>query len=999
MTSPLLVQWQTFLRDAGANSAFERHPSELIRRLEVPRPLPGGFLQYLNIIRNSEWNDELALIVACVAISQMRGKTNYGMSETIRQTVYILQHCSRILKGKGNVRPEIHLKYEFFVTKGSKYMRHDLWSHFKSFGEALEIVEQILPTLPISDQIKLKPFQIEIQSEYIYDALNPNSIEYVRSLILEEYQQLRDTALSNNYTGILPEKAILRFFAKDPEFPRLPEATQLIIYALTCVAQGEDQAVLLKRLETYYSCYSLIGTPRLGKNETCTDGLQQWETPEAREVAWHIFTTLKSRRDVRPLLSIFGEPQDEETPPPQVTPADKALSWSDMFSERHLSSDLQQIFETLLPISKTNSLGDAALQGILKFLGRSRETPFFMHLAATALCVMVNREHRPNSALQMLRHLRDLLKLVAQAGDLPAELYGEHILRVLEMKKEDDRQIAKSRRLAVAYGAACQSRQTFRAQYPQYAARLDAWPLPPLPRRAVLQRPEGAQQTERAERRRNAIDQVADNWVALHQEADRRYMAFRTVMLAVRMATYRLDPTQVKKGQPLSIHVPGLDETWHLTIWTRSTFYREVYGHEPPMPLDDRFFLEYRGSTGPQGLWCEEILRAWLSGAAAEQFERDWHYSVKHLRATEAGGPSNRRARGPFLRGTCSAGAAPGKPVPCVFDQEAVYRGVLFGVLALRIGRYGGHRGHELLQLQTNDETLFVKRHRGHELLLMRFYPKGRKGTRVNPSQAGYKVITPDALRIVEAVEANRGYTGEAAQETLTDIENGQASQDHVFRVRGRVLSVATINACLRFVLHGQLAFNDETDAVLARTHLMRYGFAVHAKANGVHLNDLAIMLNHKNPEITEKYSRQTRRQQFHTLASVAVQAGMWSALGSDQVPQVQQVTAEPLLTVPGGQCTYLSECHDARACVGCAFKHPDPARRLEAERFVHSLNSQLEQAKAAGWQDARRLEIQLRDAETELSSMDFQQSIERIESVLDEQERALLQVVRQRRP
>ena len=94
MTSPLLVQWQTFLRDAGANSAFERHPSELIRRLEVPRPLPGGFLQYLNIIRNSEWNDELALIVACVAISQMRGKTNYGMSETIRQTVYILQHCS-----------------------------------------------------------------------------------------------------------------------------------------------------------------------------------------------------------------------------------------------------------------------------------------------------------------------------------------------------------------------------------------------------------------------------------------------------------------------------------------------------------------------------------------------------------------------------------------------------------------------------------------------------------------------------------------------------------------------------------------------------------------------------------------------------------------------------------------------------------------------------------------------------------------------------------------
>ena len=87
------------------------------------------------------------------------------------------------------------------------------------------------------------------------------------------------------------------------------------------------------------------------------------------------------------------------------------------------------------------------------------------------------------------------------------------------------------------------------------------------------------------------------------------------------------------------------------------------------------------------------------------------------------------------------------------------------------------------------------------------------------------------------------------------------------------------------------------------------------------------------------------------------------------------------LADVVGGQCVSHGYCAAKFACVGCAGKVPDPAKRTQIENHKQWASLQVEYAAKEGLHpEAERMKQLMRDCDNELAEMDLIDSYRRDE-------------------
>lgn len=228
-----------------------------------------------------------------------------------------------------------------------------------------------------------------------------------------------------------------------------------------------------------------------------------------------------------------------------------------------------------------------------------------------------------------------------------------------------------------------------------------------------------------------------------------------------------------------------------------------------------------------------------------------------------------------FLRSAFGALRSEGRPLPCVFPVDAVYRAALFGALAFRLSREGAHRGHELLQLRQEEAFLFQKVIAGQEIVFMALHPKGKKGTRSRPAKQSFKVVSESAERALEALQHLHELQGEPYKARLRRQGSADVHGLFAFQVHQKVISTHTLNVCLRFLMYS--AFRDSKRAPNLTAHTLRHAYAKNARRCGVSSEDLARVLDHSNLITTDYYARPTQHQQLEILAKVARKTGLWA--------------------------------------------------------------------------------------------------------------------------
>lgn len=574
----------------------------------------------------------------------------------------------------------------------------------------------------------------------------------------------------------------------------------------------------------------------------------------------------------------------------------KVRGWAGVLGETPIEQALIRLIDSQPDLQ---SLDEFQLQAT-SYLSKWRGRPYFLHLVLLTIGLAANREHRPASAMRTIRGLRHLLSYVAirLEGEVEPPLETSLIRRVLEDCSRDNlKATRKLQNLAASYRGAWQSQQTFLARTDTFSAALNGLLLPHLGGGLDFPRVVDSAHLLRQQERQEDIDLVADHWTAVHRCANANFVAIRAVMLAFRTATWSLSPRQVKAAIPLDVPIPGRGETWHFQIWTPRLF--SVHVGAETSGIEEEFFLEYRGvtgSSGAEGLWCAALFQAWLDPEAASQFEATLGRPLNWLRPNNLGVLNLGHSLSWYFRSAFRILRAKGRPLPCVFAPDAVYRTAIFGALSFRLSREGAHRAHELLQLRYEEEFLSEETIDGRPWRFMQVLPKGRKGTRSRPAKPAFKVVSDAADRALDANYHLHQMLGEPDMAVLKVDGTAEERGHFAFRTNQTVISTQSINVCLRFLVYS--AFRDIERVPNVTAHVLRHAFAKNARKAGVSVEKVALVLNHADLLTSQRYARPTYKDQLETLAQVAEKTGMWAPT----VPHVEggPLTVSPVVQAPG---------------------------------------------------------------------------------------------------
>lgn len=269
---------------------------------------------------------------------------------------------------------------------------------------------------------------------------------------------------------------------------------------------------------------------------------------------------------------------------------------------------------------------------------------------------------------------------------------------------------------------------------------------------------------------------------------------------------------------------------------------------------------------------------------------------------------------------------------------------------------------------------------------LFRLIPKGEK----TETPRNY-FIGKETLRLVEKTgRMLKEHYQLGKSETLPMVPfaptNGRAHRfapaPYLFQYRQRHLDGATINSCMRFLLHGMVFQTKEGKPVVLKAHLLRHAFATYAvQVAQVPVDIVAEWLKQKDLEVTRYYSRVPEslvaEEHGTFVAHLALQVDVREVfLRSpkeirEQIDQAKRCVGT-LIPVTGGECTLDGRCPSQFACIGCPAKTPDPAKRYQVEHMRKRGLEKLEYCHQEGLVlEAERLKQLIHHCETELLEMD----------------------------
>jgi hypothetical protein len=540
--------------------------------------------------------------------------------------------------------------------------------------------------------------------------------------------------------------------------------------------------------------------------------------------------------------------------------------------------------------------------------------------------------------------------------------------------------------------------------------------------------------TQQQQRTRKAeTDAVVPRFAAIRAEAHFRYNRIARLRRAYLDALRSLKPEigltltfSYEEGEDKERGVPAQERLW-FRIWDRRSFvlaHGDAYSHNTVATargvgsLADgvtRMFLEFVraerlfGEAPAAGFWFEEIFRLGVMGLnpsvgsteevkAKQAWLSSWGYGGTPFFAEVSGLLTWPVADGRFM------GSAQRRITGLLLPIEAIYASTTIGLMAIDLFTTTGARMNEVMQIRLTEDCIVrlkmppppeAKDQSPRIRYILRLIPKGEKADVPQDYFIGEETKRL-FVKVAQMLGDHYGLQpGQALPSVAFDVGSGRAHRfgkgPYLFQYGHRHLSDNTISSCMRFLLHGMVFRTRDGDMVVLKSHLLRHAFATQAvQVEKIPIDIVGAWLHQKNLAITDYYSKPTESMVAEAsdllLSRIATQVNVNEAVlrSPEELQRIYESArgkAGTLADVVGGQCVSHGYCAAKFACVGCAGKVPDPAKRHQIEKHKQWASLQVEYAAKEGLHpEAQRMKQLLRDCDNELAEMDLIDSYRRDE-------------------
>ena len=504
---------------------------------------------------------------------------------------------------------------------------------------------------------------------------------------------------------------------------------------------------------------------------------------------------------------------------------------------------------------------------------------------------------------------------------------------------------------------------------------------------------------QQQEHRKAETEAVVPHFAALRAEGHYRYNRLMRLRQAYSQAVAQVLPDH--SNLPLAFSYDEGDpplERLHFKVWDRRCLVLDPEHSKGYSPRtrekatrgwasfsDERnaLFLEFvkaerlNGEAPPEGFWFTDLLKLGLLGASArdgneqeiaarQAWLHQWGYGEGNTEE-ERTAPFTTQVAG-LLTWSSEQGNS-GVSIGRFLSQarqrtgkifvpvESLYAAATFGLLALDLLTSTGMRSNELQQVNVLPECLIrlvddpppgAKDRSPRIRYILRLLPKGEQ----TDLRHNYG-IGKESVRLLEktAQMLCNHYHLQPGEPLPRVVFTSQSHRSHrfeetavpyIFQYNRMHLTGGTINACLRFLLHGMMFQTSSGTPVVIKPHLLRHAFATYAvHVEGLPIDLVAKWLQQKNLAVTGYYSEMPEYMQADQHASfvarLATQINVREAiLRSPEEIQKQAESARRrvgmLVPVCGGDCTIDVYCPNQFDCIHCPAKSPDPEKRYQVE-------------------------------------------------------------------
>ncbi|WP_189597234.1 site-specific integrase [Paenibacillus elgii] len=269
---------------------------------------------------------------------------------------------------------------------------------------------------------------------------------------------------------------------------------------------------------------------------------------------------------------------------------------------------------------------------------------------------------------------------------------------------------------------------------------------------------------------------------------------------------------------------------------------------------------------------------------------------------------------------------------------------------------------------------------------IFRLIPKGRE-------EAENYYMPEDVFKFMS--EILKTLKDSYKSDTLPDVEFRVNNRKHlmsqnkkyIFQYQNQHINEFSINAILRFLLHGIVVQTADGSQVVFKAHLLRHAFATHAaQTEKIPVDIVKTLLHQRDIEVTTYYSAPTKQQISSSIQTlhenwvsyIDIQKGILRA--PDELKDMFEEYREKVGTlskVVGGICTIDSVCPTKMACVGCGAKVPRPEFKEEILAYFNWADESEKRFEKQGLPlEAKKMKIAKNRAKHELDKFDLSKNI-----------------------
>ncbi|NBI30895.1 site-specific integrase [Chengkuizengella marina] len=637
---------------------------------------------------------------------------------------------------------------------------------------------------------------------------------------------------------------------------------------------------------------------------------------------------------------------------------------------------------------------DSSIKYFIKNVG---DSPWKNHLALSLLCV-TDRKLSPSSIYNLMTTINARLLLIFNECNLN------------DMKQFNYSVVEKYLSGEIATEHSDRQRQMFLSSYNSFVFNMSKWittqftneqqqlfsqylfPKMPFDHRDFKVR-ERAMDTAK-QYRKQETSAVTPLLPEIRAEGHFRWNQVKRLRRTVNKLLQKVNDNQ--RSLPINFSYEESEyarERWHFILWDKESFCIK-YGVNTS--TKNEVFLEFikaekleDGSPG-DGLWFLEILKYRLIGSWSNEYldEDERKSIIDYLEkwgyedAKNGQAPFSHRTPGLLTQGVFITRNAR-KFNKILINMEPIYAACLFARFALDIITSSGARMNELLQISYDKSCCIVTIDNSttpaKKNYIYRLIPKGRE------IEENY-YMPEDVFRSMNDILSmlKEAYKSDS----IPDVEYSVPSRKHlmskkkyIFQYQGRHMNEFTINAIIRFLLHGIIIQTNEGKQVSIKAHLLRHAFATHAvQTEKLPVDIVKNLLHQKDITVTEYYSAPTQEQVSSSIDSLY---DNWTSYidihkGITRAPrELQEIYDEykervgTLSKVVGGICTTDAVCPTKLACVGCAAKVPRPEFEEEILAYLKwAEESEVMFNKKGMLLEAKKMKISKNRAKNELNEI-----------------------------